>query len=364
MKRKNLLKGFIILFILVNIGVIAGRKGKVEVLKEAEFYKQLKHNFVKCELCPNYCVLKDGEVGLCRVRKNIGGKLYSLVYNQPVTIHIDPIEKKPLFHFYPNSYALSIATVGCNLRCIFCQNWEISQTDPRDVEPDVYTPSEIVDLTKKYKCKSISFTYTEPTVFYEYMLDIAKLAKKQGIKTTLITCGYINPEPLRKLASYIDAANVDLKGSEKFYQEYTTGKVQPVLESLKILDELGVWVEITNLVIPQANDDMDEIKKMCRWIKDNLGTSHPLHFSRFFPRYKLLNRPPTPLKTLIKAREIALEQGIKYVYIGNISTNAENTYCPHCGKLLIERKGYQIGEINIENNKCKFCGEEIEGVWK
>ena len=364
MKKKKLYIGFIIIFILISIGIIAGKNDKVELLKEADFYKKLKHNLVKCELCPNYCVLKDGETGICKVRKNIGGKLYSLVYNQPIAIHIDPIEKKPLFHFYPKSYALSIATVGCNLRCIFCQNWQISQTDPKDVTPDHYTPIEIVDLAKKYKCKSIAFTYTEPTIFYEYMLDIAKLAREEGIKTVLVTCGYINPEPLRKLAKYIDAANVDLKGSKEFYQEYTTGKVQPVLECLKILDELGVWLEITNLVIPQANDNTDDIRQMCCWIKDNLGVSYPLHFSRFSPQYKLLNRPPTPLKTLVKAREIALEQGIKYVYIGNISTDAENTYCPHCGKLLIKREGYQISEINIENNKCRFCGEKIEGVWK
>jgi len=312
--------------------------------------------------CPNNCVLKEDEVGTCGVRQNIGGELYSLVYNQPVSIHIDPIEKKPLYHFYPGTNILSIATVGCNLRCNFCQNWTISQTRPNEAQAYQATPEQIIAMAKEYDCQSIAFTYTEPTVFYEYMLDIAKLAKEEGLKTVMVTCGYINEKPLRELVKYMDAANIDLKGfSDEFYSTYTTGSLQPVLNTLQIAKEEGMFFEITNLVIPQANDDPILIRAMCKWIKENIGDEYPLHFSRFFPQYKLTNRPPTPVKTLEMAYDIAVEEGLKYVYIGNVGNIGEDTYCPNCGKLLIDRSGYSLEEINIKNGKCKFCGEEIFG---
>ena len=282
-----------------------------------------------------------------------------------MAIHVDPIEKKPLYHFYPGTKILSIATVGCNLRCNFCQNWTISQSRPNETTAYQATAEQIIAMAKEYDCQSIAFTYTEPTIFYEYMLDIAKLAKKEGLKTVLVTCGYINEKPLRELAKYIDAANIDLKGfSEEFYSTYTTGSLQPVLNTIQIAKEEGMFFEITNLVIPQANDDPVLIRAMCKWIKENVGDEYPLHFSRFFPQYKLTNRPPTPVKTLEMAYDIAREEGLKYVYIGNVGNIGEDTFCPNCGKLLIDRSGYSVEEINIKNGKCKFCGEEIFGEFE
>ena len=338
---------------------------KTEILKEASFYTKLVKKYVRCDLCPNNCVLKDGEIGICGARQNIDGKLYSLVYGKPVAIHIDPIEKKPLFHFFPGSKALSIATSGCNLRCNFCQNWEISQSKPNEVPAYDLSPADVVQMALDDDCKSIAFTYTEPTIFYEYMLDIAKLAHKKNIKTVWVTCGYINEKPLRELCRYLDAANIDLKAySEKFYHTYTTGELEPILKTIKIAREEGLYFELTNLVIPDANDSPQMIKNMCDWIVKNVGTDVPLHFSRFFPKYKLLNRPPTPLKTLEKAREIAIKSGIKFVYIGNIASDYEDTFCPQCGKIIIDRSGYEIRSIHIKNGKCEFCGEPIPGFFE
>ncbi len=352
----------LILLVILLITLLMGIKKQSELLHKAMFYEKLKKNYVRCDLCPNNCVLKENETGTCGVRQNIGGDLYSLVYNQPVSIHIDPIEKKPLYHFYPGTNILSIATVGCNLRCNFCQNWTISQTRPDETTAYQATPEQIIEMAKEYDCQSIAFTYTEPTIFYEYMLDIAKLAKKEGLKTVLVTCGYINEKPLRELAKYIDAANIDLKGfSEEFYSTYTTGSLQPVLNTLQIAKEEGMFFEITNLVIPQANDDPVMIRAMCKWIKENIGDEYPLHFSRFFPQYKLTNRPPTPVKTLEMAYDIAREEGMKYVYIGNVGNIGEDTYCPNCGKKIIDRSGYMIGDIYIKDGKCEFCEEDIFG---
>ncbi|MCK4654394.1 MAG: AmmeMemoRadiSam system radical SAM enzyme [Candidatus Cloacimonetes bacterium] len=358
-------KKFLIIFLIILSAFLFAGKGLFEVLHEAQFYEQLKNKYVRCDLCPNCCVLKDKEIGICGVRQNNGGKLYTLVYNKPISIHVDPIEKKPLYHFYPGSQILSLATVGCNLRCNFCQNWTISQSRPNEVQAYNATPEQIIEMAKEYGCESIAFTYTEPTIFYEYMYDIAKLAKENGLKTVWVTCGYINEEPLRKLAKVIDAANIDLKGfSEEFYSTYTTGYLQPVLNTLKIAKEEGMFFEITNLVIPDANDDPVEIRAMCKWIKENLGDEYPLHFSRFFPNYKLTNRPPTPIKTLEMAYDIAKEEGIKYVYIGNVAGSAEDTLCPNCGKMIIDRSGYMIGDIHIKDGKCEYCGEEIFGKFE
>ncbi|MDP3731695.1 MAG: AmmeMemoRadiSam system radical SAM enzyme [Candidatus Omnitrophota bacterium] len=336
-----------------------------EGLKEASFYEKLKNKFVQCQLCPRKCIIPDGKRGFCGVRENRDGILYVLSYAKPVAIHIDPIEKKPLFHFLPASTAFSIATAGCNLRCKFCQNWEISQRKPEEVE---YTYLEPADLIKKVKASgspTIAYTYTEPTIFYEYMLETAKLAKAQGIKNIMHSCGYINEEPLRQLAKYLDAANIDLKGfSDDYYVKMVEASLGPVLKTLKILKEEGVHLEITNLVISGYNDDLALINKMCLWIKENLGSDTPLHFSRAFPMYKLTSINPTPIQTLERARQIALDCGLKYVYIGNVGGNpAENTYCPKCKKVVIRRVGYTILENNLENGKCKSCGEKIEGIW-
>ena len=338
-----------------------------EQLKEARFYQKLDNQVVQCQLCFRRCVIQPGKRGFCGVRENRSGILYSLVYARPCAIHIDPIEKKPLFHFLPGSSAFSIATAGCNLRCLFCQNWQISQAKPEEVNSIYLEPQGLVEKATQSSALTIAYTYTEPTIFYEYMLDTAKLAKIRGIKNIMHSNGNLNEEPLRELCKYLDAANIDLKGfSQKYYSEMTTGELEAVLKTLKILKQEGVWFEITNLILPGLNDDTQMITKMCLWIKENLGDDIPVHFSRFWPMYKMLSLNPTPIATLEKARKIAQDCGLKYVYIGNVPGHeAENTYCPSCGKVIIKRSGYSILEVNLDNEgKCKFCGEKISGVWK
>ncbi|MGD0335592.1 MAG: AmmeMemoRadiSam system radical SAM enzyme [Candidatus Omnitrophota bacterium] len=359
-----LTSGFLIGLIL-NCACISNLYAE-EQLKEGLYYEKLDKKVVHCHICPRNCVIPDGKRGFCGVRENRGGTLYALSYGRLVAIHLDPIEKKPLFHFLPGSYAFSIATAGCNFRCKFCQNWEISQRKPDEVDYSYIEPQDLIKKVKESGSYIIAYTYTEPTIFYEYMLDVAKLAKKEGIRNIMHSCGYINEKPLRALAKYLDAANIDLKGfSEDYYAKISEGSLGPVLAALKILKEEGVHVEITNLVLPGYNDDPGMITRMCLWIKDNLGADTPLHFSRFFPSYKLLSLNPTPVSTLEKARRIALDCGLKYVYIGNVVGNpAENTYCPRCKKIVVERSGYTVLEVNLKNGRCKFCGEKIEGVWK
>ena len=334
-------------------------------LKKALYWVSLGKDKVQCELCPKKCVLSNGQKGFCRARKNINGQLYTLTYGQPVAIHVDPIEKKPLAHVYPGTKSFSIATAGCNLRCKFCQNWEISQLDAEKVKVNFIPPEEIVSLAIKNKCKTIAFTYTEPTIFYEYMLDIAKIAKEKGIDCVMHSAGFTNEEPLRQIAKYLKAANIDLKGfSDKYYSSFCQGSLEPVLNAIKILKEEGVWIEITNLLIPGANDSDEDISKLCQWVKENLGENTPIHFARFFPMYKLTNLSPTPLSTLIRAYNIAKKNGIKFIYIGNIPQQmGEDTKCPSCDKLLIKRTGYNILENNIKKGECPFCGEKIAGIW-
>ncbi|MBI4721915.1 MAG: AmmeMemoRadiSam system radical SAM enzyme [Candidatus Stahlbacteria bacterium] len=321
---------------------------------------------IQCHLCPHNCVLSPGERGFCKVRENKKGKLFTMVYGLPCAIHTDPIEKKPLFHFLPGTLVFSFATAGCNLRCKFCQNWEIAQNAPEETQNFTLSPEEVVRRAKTSGTPSIAYTYSEPTIFYEYMLETARLAHEAGIKNTMHSAGYINPEPLRELCKYLDAANIDLKGfTDEFYQELTESHLVPVLQTLKILKSAGVHLEITNLIIPTKNDDPAIIKKMCVWIRDSLGADVPIHFSRFWPMYKLKNLPPTPVETLERARNIAMSVGLKYVYIGNIPGHkAENTYCPKCQGLLIRRFGYKILQNNVLDGKCKACGEKITGVWE
>ena len=332
----------------------------------AQYWQKVKENIVQCLLCPRKCVLDAGQRGVCTVRINKDGKLYTLGYGNPVAVHIDPIEKKPFFHVAPGEPVFSLAVAGCNMRCIFCQNWQISQSRPDETQNYNLSPEEVVEKTIKSNCKFIAYTYTEPTVFYEYMLDIAKLAREKGIKNTMHSCGYINAEPLRELLKYMDAVNIDLKGfTEEYYAKIgLLAQLKPVLETLKIIKEEGIWLEITNLLIPGFNDDPKKIKEMCIWIKENLGDDVPLHFSRFIPNYKLQNLPPTPIEKLEEAYKIAKEVGLKYVYIGNVPGHAgENTYCPNCGKIIVKRIGYEILENNINDGKCKFCGYKIAGRW-
>jgi len=332
--------------------------------KEAYHYTKLGNN-VQCRVCPNQCILGENDRSICRVKVNKNGKLYTLAYGNPCAVHIDPVEKKPLYHFLPGSRALSIATAGCNLRCLNCQNWQISQSKPEETRNTNLMPSQVISVARSNDCESIAYTYSEPTAFYEYMYDSSKLAKQQGIRNLWITNGYMNREALLDLSRYLDAANVDLKSfDEEVYNKLNSGRLRPVLETLRTLKEQGVWFEITNLIVPTWTDKYDMIEEMCVWLYKNIGADHPLHFSRFTPMYKLTHLPPTPVKTLEKARRIALDAGIKHVYIGNVPLHkANNTYCSKCGKILIERKGYQIKQNNIINGTCKYCGEEIKGVW-
>jgi len=336
-------------------------------LKEAMFYEKLPKDRVKCRLCPWECTLKPGERGICGVRINQAGKLITLSYSRPCTVHLDPIEKKPFYHFLPTASALSIATAGCNLGCKFCQNWQISQAGVEDLKSYYIPPEGIIKLAKKTKAQAIAFTYSEPVVFYEYMLDIAKLAKKEEIKTVVVSAGFINPEPLKLLCKYVDAIKIDLKAfNEKYYEDVVEGQLAPVLNAIKTIKEEGVHLEIVYLVVPTLNDDPEEIRKMARWLKQNVGNEVPLHFSRFYPQYKMKDYPPTPLSTVEKLRKVAIEEGLKFVYVGNVPPGhpGESTYCPNCGKLLIKRAGYQILENNIIKGRCKFCGTKIYGVFE
>jgi len=363
-KRSKIVLGLLVLLAL-TIGFFYSSGNSVSLLKEALYYDKLDNQIVQCRLCPRNCRISKGNRGFCGVRENRDGILYTLVYAKPVAMHIDPIEKKPLFHFLPGSSAFSIATAGCNLRCKFCQNWEISQRRPEEVEYIYLEPKELIKKVQASGSNIIAYTYSEPTIFYEYMIESARLAKQQGMRNVMHSCGYINEKPLRELAKYLDAANIDLKGfSDDYYAKISEASLEPVLKTLKLLKELAVPTEITTLIVPGYNDDTDTLTKMCLWIKENLGPDTPLHLSRFYPMYKLASLYPTPVETLERARKIAQDCGLNYVYIGNIAGHpAENTYCPHCKKVLIRRNGYSILENNIQNGKCKFCGEKIPGVW-
>jgi pyruvate formate lyase activating enzyme len=341
------------------------KTGKGKGLKEAMFYRNLDEKSVQCLLCPRTCVLPEGVRSFCRVRENISGKLYTFVYESACAVHIDPIEKKPVYHMLPGTLAYSIATAGCNLRCKFCQNWQISQSPPEKTNNVKLSCKDVVKKAKAGGCHSIAYTYSEPNIFYEYAIDTAKIARQEGLKNIFVTAGFINPEPLNEVCNYLDAANVDLKGFDKKYlKEVCEEDLEPLLDALVIYKKRGVWLEITNLVVPTLNDDMKTIKKMCVWIKENLGDETPLHFSRFWPMHKLKNLYPTPLGTLAEARDTALEAGLKYLYIGNIPQHpANNTYCPSCKKLLIERKGYLVIRNEIAHSACKYCLQKIPGIW-
>ena len=320
---------------------------------------------VQCVLCPHMCELEPGERGRCTVRLNNEGKLVSLVYGKPVAVHIDPVEKKPLFHFLPGIDVLSLATAGCNLRCDFCQNWEISQAAPEEVSPYDMSPEDVVQAALEYDCLAIAYTYTEPVVFFEYTRDCASLAREAGLKNILVTAGYINPGPLLELSSLIDAANVDLKSmSDDYYREVCGGTLQPVLDTVVSLKESGTWVEVTNLMVPTMNDDQNGIEELCEWILNNTGEETPLHFSRFFPMYRLANLPPTPLETLDNARNTALDTGLKHVYVGNaVTEKGMVTSCPGCGEDLIVRQGYMVTDNRIVNGECSSCRYPVAGVW-
>ncbi len=342
------------------------RQESAPTIREAMWYEKLPNKWVQCKLCFRKCKIPSGDRGFCQARENRNGTLYSLGYGRPCAVHVDPIEKEPLLHFHPGTDIFCISCPGCSFRCKFCQNWHISQAPREDIECYQLKPKEIVKLAKKRKCVGISHTYTEPTVFYEYVFAISKLAKKEGLKNIVHTCGAMNPEPLKKLLPLLDAVTVDLKAfTQKFYETaIPNANLEHVLNNLKIIKSAGVWLELVNLVIPTYNDDSTDIRNMCEWILENLGPDVPLHFSRFFPQHKFKNLPPTPIETLELAKRIALDVGLHYVTIGNVPGHfANSTFCPKCGKVLVKRVHFKVLKNNIVNGKCKFCGAQISGVW-
>jgi pyruvate formate lyase activating enzyme len=332
--------------------------------KEALFYRGTDGG-LECLKCPNGCILASGDTGICRNRVNHDGKMYSIAYGNPCAVHIDPIEKKPFFHFLPTTRAFSIAAAGCSLRCLNCQNWEISQFSPKETQNIDLMPDRVVAACLKSGSESIAYTYSEPTTFFEYAFDTATIARKSRIRNVWKSNGYINEEPLRKLCKVMDAANIDLKSfDDETYKKLSKGRLAPVLRTLKIFKEEGVWLEITNLVIPAWTDNLDMIERMCEWLVHNGLQECPLHFSRFNPLYQLTQLPMTPVSTLEKAREIAVGAGIQYVYVGNVpGHSAENTFCHKCGRMIIERRGYQILANNLERGQCRYCSARVPGVW-
>jgi pyruvate formate lyase activating enzyme len=324
-----------------------------------------KPAIIQCLLCAQSCVLKTGDRGKCRARMNVNGELRSLVYGRPVTIHIDPIEKKPFYHFLPGSDAFSFATAGCPLHCGFCQNWEISQARPEDFSTTVVPPAEMVNSAVSRHAPVIAFTYNEPTVFMEYLADTASAARKQKLRCVMVSCGFMNPEPLSEMCRLLDAIKIDLKGfSPDFYRNVCKAELQPVLNSIRQIAKSGIHLEIVNLVVPTLNDSEKMLRGLVDWILGEIGPEVPIHFTRFHPDYQLLNLPPTPVATLERFRNFAMAKGIRYAYVGNVPNHPGNhTYCPRCGKAIIERSSIFIKNLYMDHGCCRYCGKEIAGVW-
>lgn len=336
------------------------------MVKEAKLYKKEKDDYVSCYLCNHRCRIAPKKFGVCGVRQNQEGILKTLVYGEVIAAHVDPIEKKPLYHYLPGSLAFSVATVGCNFRCPFCQNWQISQSNKKNgvnIAGDSYLPSDIVMAAQRQGCKSISYTYTEPTIFYEFAYDTARLAKEAGLGNSFVTNGYMTSEALKEIQPFLDAANVDLKAfNEDFYRKMCGAHLQPVLDSIAIMKELGIWVEVTTLIIPGQNDDLGELKGLVEFIA-GIDQDIPWHISRYHPDYQYSDSPATPIETLRKAFRIGKEAGLHYIYIGNVIGESEATLCPECGKVLIQRSGYHTSKSKIKNSRCEYCSALISGIF-
>ncbi len=334
---------------------------------EAMHYTQLASKRTQCFVCPHLCVLEPEDRSMCRVKVNKDGKLYTTAYGNPCSVHVDPIEKKPLFHFLPQSQVFSVATAGCNFRCLNCQNWTISQRTPQEVDTFDLKPDRLVSSAQQQGCASIAYTYSEPIAFYEYMYNSSKAARQAGLRNVWVTNGYINYDALEDLSNYLDAANVDLKAfDDATYAKLTAGSLSPVLDTLRTLDDKGVWFEVTTLMVPTYTDDVEMVREMARWMVKKIGPDYPLHLSRFQPEYKLTHLPSTPVSLLTDSRKAAMEEGLHYVYIGNVPGigDAENTYCPGCGSLVVERKGYLVLQNRLEGSRCPDCDTLIAGVWE
>ena len=332
---------------------------------EAKFYQKLQNKKIKCKLCPRECTVGDRERGYCGVRENRGGAYYTLVHSRVCAAHIDPIEKKPLFHYLPGTLAFSLATAGCNVNCKFCQNWDISQVRPEQVPAEYAPPKLVADLAKQYHCPTIAYTYSEPVVFSEYLMDAADAGHEAGIRSVVVSNGYMQEEALKTAYGKMDAVKIDLKAfSESYYKDVVIGELKPVLDALVTLRKMGKWTEIVYLVVPTLNDSDSEFRGLARWIKANLGVDVPVHFTQFHPEYLLKNLPITPVPTLERAKAIADAEGLHYVYIGNVPGHpAENTYCPKCRRMLVERVGLTARQMLIRKGACPFCQQPIPGVW-
>lgn len=333
--------------------------------REAMYYTRLDRSRVQCDLCFRNCNIREGNRGFCRNRENRQGKLYNVVYGRPSAVHTDPVEKEPQHHMLPGSEMLSLGTAGCNFRCRHCHNWHLSQRSIEEIGRYYeLTPQDVVNRAKELGVSIISSTYNEPTVFYEYVLDFAKIAKKEGLRILWHSNGYIQPEPLKELLQYTDAVTIDLKGFSRLAYENSSAERRPVLRTLKIINDSDVWLEIVNLVIPAINDYSNEIKEMCEWIRDDLSPEVPLHFSRFFPNYKLTNLSPTPIETLERAYDTAYKAGLHYVTLGNVPGHEYNsTFCPQCKEILIRRVHFEVTENNISDGECASCKHKIPGIW-
>jgi pyruvate formate lyase activating enzyme len=344
---------------------LAGLKLPGVARHEAMFWEKTSDGGIKCLLCPRGCEVTDDERGYCGVRENQGGRYQTLVYGTLCSANVDPIEKKPLFHYQPGSQAFSIATAGCNMECKFCQNWQISQYRPEQVESVVTEPRRLVEACQARKCPTIAYTYSEPVVFYEYVHDTAALGREHGLGSVMISNGYIQEKPLRQLCRHLTGVKIDFKAfTDKFYQEMCAGQLKPVLSTLETLKDIGIWFELVMLVVPTLNDSPDEMKQMCDWIAKHLGPDVPLHLTRFHPTYRVTNLPQTPVQTLERCRQIALDAGLHYVYAGNVPMHpGENTYCHGCKNELIRRIGYEVASNQIRDGKCPKCGTTIPGVW-
>jgi pyruvate formate lyase activating enzyme len=353
--------------LLAALALFAAAPGKQtgQPLHEASFYHRLAGGQVACDLCPRRCVIAQGQRGNCRVRENRDGRLCSLVYGRPCAMNKEPIEKAPFFHFLPGTLRITLATAGCNQSCRYCQNWELSQARPEEVPAQDLTPDQVVALAESEHVPTVCFTYTEPVVFYEYMCDIARRCRARGIRTAVVTGGYINPEPLQQLCGLVDAIKIDLKGfTPEFYRDVCGTTLEPVLEACRTVARSGTHLEIVNLVVPALNDDTATIKAMCNWLVANVGDTVPVHFTRFVPNYRLQNTPTTPVATIESAIAVARSAGLKYVYVGNVPGHKdESTRCPNCGRTLIERTGYTVTNNLIRHGRCPFCGAWIHGVW-
>jgi pyruvate formate lyase activating enzyme len=346
-------------------GAASGTQDDARFIVEAKFYQKLAERKIKCKLCPRECTVGDKERGYCGVRENRGGVYYTLVHSRVCAAHVDPVEKKPLFHYLPGSIAFSLATAGCNVNCKFCQNWDISQSRPEQIPAEYLPPQRVAEIAKQYNCPTIAYTYSEPVIFSEFLMDAADAGHLAGIRSIVVSNGYMQEEALKTAYGKMDAVKIDLKSfSESYYRQVVTGQLKPVLNSLVTLRKMNKWTEIVYLVLPTLNDSDEEFRELAQWVKANLGPDVPLHFTQFHPEYLLKNLPITPVPTLERAKAIADAEGLHYVYIGNVPGHpAQNTYCPKCRKMLVERVGFTASKMLIRKNSCPFCQQPIPGIW-